>query len=241
MSLVTGCAYNNPAGAVLPAQPAAAAAPNLAPNQGDHVFGDVAGTIGNAFGHVFGGGALVPTRINNYNSVLASTWQGFAAANFGHAGNPPVVNRQGAPEPDEHAHMHGGYSQRLQWQICEIVCAGHANGAEVRMIAGLKSTWRNAVLASLDEYFNHFVDETALQFYLASPNAIRQANPAGVRHRAISLAAAHLYVTNNNGPGKASLQTVITNLQTVPGQLRGMLDRFSGSLKTLNPVNNTWA
>src|SRR5262245_46274911 len=104
MPLILGCAHQNPAGPALPAAPAAAAAHNLAPAQGDNVFGYIVGTLNNSFQLIFGGGQNMATRIRNFNATLAGLWQGFAALEFGHGAAPPLVNRNGAPEPDEHAH-----------------------------------------------------------------------------------------------------------------------------------------
>jgi hypothetical protein len=185
MSLVTGCQFPNPFGAAQPAVPVAAAAPNLAPAQGDHVFGDVIGAINTAFTSIFGGGAVAPARMQNYHSMLATLWQGMMGANYGHGAAAPVVTRNGAPEPDQHSHVFGGYAARLQWQLAEIACAGFHPpplAAESRRIAAPTSRWKRATLAALDDLLNVLVDSTALQFYMATPAQMRQANPAAVNH-----------------------------------------------------------
>jgi hypothetical protein len=132
MPLLAGCQYPNPVAAALPVPPVAGAAPNLAPAQGDHVFGDVIGTIGTALQLIFGGGANWNNRMRAYSPILEVLWDGLANANFGHGGHAPTVARHGAPEPDEHAHVFGGYAVRLQWTLCEFVCTGFLPGGVER-------------------------------------------------------------------------------------------------------------
>jgi hypothetical protein len=239
MPLITGCAYNNPIALACPGVPAAAGAPALAPGQGDHLFGDVLGSIETAFQSIFGGGALWTTRMRNYNPTLHSVWTGLGTVDFGHGALPPVVQRNGAPEPDQHSHVFGGYSLRLQWQFCEIVCTGFAPG-EVRRIGGATKAWKTAVLTSFDDLMNNLVDSTALAFYIATPNAIRQANPAVVNHSTLSLANAVAYTNGHNGPGKAQVQGILTSYANLRSSVNGLLDRLDGSTKTLNVATNAW-
>lgn len=239
MPLIRGCAYPNPAGVALPAPPVAAAAPLLAPFQGDHLFGDVLGTIETSLQGIFGGGALWRTRMQNYSGTLRTVWDGLGGVDFGHGANPPLVNRNGAAEPDEHSHVFGGYSNRLQWNFCEIVCTGFAAG-EVRRIGGATRAWKTAVLSSLDDLLDHLVDSTAIAFYIASPNAIRNANPGAVRHVPMSLANAIIYAANHHGPGQNRVTRVLNAYGTLRNSVIGILDRFDGPIKTLN-ANNTWA
>lgn len=241
MPIIPNCNQPNPMGAALPAAPVAAAAPNLAPAQGDHVFGDVVGVIGNALAAVFGGGANWPQRMAAYNATLAELWNGLTQVDLGHAAHgAPVVARAGAPEQDQHAHMFGGYANRLQWQIAEIVCAGYANGAEVRRVGGATTAWRNAVLGALDDLLTVLVDDTALRAYIPNPNAIRQA-AAGVVHPPISLATATATAAALNGPGRANVQAILTRYGSLRGSVDGLLRRFDGPVKQLNPANNSWA
>lgn len=227
MTLLRNGTYPNPIGANLPPAPVAAAAPSLAPAQGDHIFGDVIGVINTAFQQIFGGGALVAARIESYDSTLASVWNGLAGVNLGHGAAPPVTQRNGVAEPDEHSHMFGGYSNRLQWQLCEIVSTGFHAGAEDRYIGGATAAWKKAVLASFDDLMNNLVDSTAIAFYIATPNAIRNAS-AATRHTPMSLANALTYTNNNAGPGKAAVSAVLASYGSLRNALAGILDRLSG-------------
>jgi hypothetical protein len=242
MPLIAGCTYANPVGAALPAQPNAIAAPPLAPAQGDHLFGDVVGTIETALQSIFGGGERWQTRMRNYSAILDSLWAGLTAIDLGHGANPPVVQRNGAPEPDEHAHMFGGYSRRFQWHLCEIVCTGFVNGQESRQIGGSTVAWKNNVLAGFDDLLANLVDSTALAFYINTPRAIRAANPAAVRHPTHSLAVARTYANNNPGrPGQARVLQVVTAYDSLRGSLDGLLYRLDGPTKKLDPATNTWS
>lgn len=242
MPLIQGTGFVNPIAAGMPAIPNPTLAPNLAPAQGDHIFGDVLGAVETAFQAIFGGGAAWVSRMGSYNSTMRATWEGFGVVDYGHGALPPIVNRQGAAEPDEHAHVFGGYSQRLQWILCEITCAGFGPGGagEVRKIGGYSKKWKKEVLRHFDDLLDHLVDSSALHFYIPTPTTIRNANPAQVRHNPISLAAANLYTTNTNGQGKARVQTVLTSYDTLRNSFEGLIGRFDGSTKTLNIVNDTW-
>src|SRR3954454_5986931 len=88
MPPIQGCAYPNPVAAALPALPLANAAPPLAPNQGDHIFGDVIGVIETAMQNIFGGGQLWRARMQNYNAVLRTVWDGLDQVDFGHGALP---------------------------------------------------------------------------------------------------------------------------------------------------------
>lgn len=160
MPLINGCNSQNPVNPGLPAAPITAGAPYLAPSRGDHLFGDVIGTIETALQLIFSGGDLWKMRMRNFNPMLATLWQGLGSVDFGHGARPPgrgarppgrgagplVTQRAGAEEPDEHSRMFGGYSKRLQWNLCEIVCV--ESGAERRRIGGATRAWKNNVLAS---------------------------------------------------------------------------------------------
>lgn len=243
MPLITGTAFVNPVAGVMPAAPNPALAPNLAPAQGDHIFGDVLGTVETALQSIFGGGAAWVNRMGAYNGTMRTLWEGLGVVDYGHGALPPIVNRQGAAEPDEHAHVFGGYSVRLQWALCEITCTGFGPGGagEIRQIGGYSKKWKKEVLERFDDLLAHLVDSSALHFYIPTPNAIRNANPAQVRHAPISLAAANLYTTNANGPGKARIQTVLASYSTLRSAFEGLIGRFEGNTKTLNPANDTWA
>jgi hypothetical protein len=241
MPLITPCPYNNPL--VFPEIPMAAGALNLAPAQGDHVFGDVVGAIGTALMYIFGGGQNLPKRMSAYNSTLARLWNGLSQVNLGHAGaGAPVVMRTGPPERDQHAHMFGGYANRLQWQLREIVCTGFAtNGAEVRSIGGSTVAWRTQVLAALDALLNNLVDTTAINAYITAPNTIRQADPKTVVHAPMSLAKAVTVANATNGPGQANVKAILTRYQALRGTVDGILRRFDGPVKRFNPQNDTWS
>ncbi|MDD0973784.1 hypothetical protein [Pseudomonas fontis] len=235
MPLIQGCSYQNPVSAGLPAIPNAAGAPNLAPIQGDHIFGDVIGAIETALQQIFGGGANWQMRMRSFNPTLATLWQGLDGVDFGHSANPPITQRVGVPEPDEHSHMFGGYSRRLQWHLCKVVCTGFAGGVEQRRIGGATRAWRNNVLASFDDLINHLVDSTALGFYIATPGGVRMANAAAVRHVALSLGAARI-----NANGNMILAPFFVRYDSLRGTLEGLLQRFDGSTKTFLASSSTW-
>lgn len=239
MPLITGCGFNNPIAAAFPSRPLAAAADRLAPAQGDHLFGDVLGSVETALQSIFGGGAVWPTRMQHYSPTLHSVWTGLDAVDLGHAANPPIVQRTGAAEPDEHAYVFGGYSRRLQWQLCEIVCTGFA-ASEMRSIGGATRSWKTAVLNSFDDVMNHLVDSTALHFYIATPHGIRQANASTVNHTPISLAEAVVYASRHAGPGQRDVLRVLSNYSGLRTSFVGLLDRFDGPTKTLAP-HHLWA
>ena len=242
MPLLKEVGVQNPVGVALPPVPTAAGAPRLAPAQGDHVFGDVVGTLNTALQTIFGGGANWQTRMRNYNPTLATLWQGLSSVDFGHhGGNVPVTSRAGVPEPDEHSHMFGGYSHRLQWHLCEIVCLGFGPTGEKRKIGGATAAWKRNVLTSFDDLMNNLVDQTALNFYIASPNATRQANAATVRHPTLSLASARTYANQTNGPGKGRVVQVVSRCESLRGTLEGILQRLDGSVKTFNVRTNSWS
>lgn len=240
MTVVPGCTSANPVGAAIPAEPLAAAAPSLAPNQGDHVFGDVVGVIQNSLNEVFGGGQNSSVRMKNFNGNLATIWQGIMDLDFGHHGNDaPVVTRAGNPEPDEHAHIFGGYSNRLRWHICEIVCLSFSAGVEKRVIGGATRSWRNKTLSAYDDLIARLVDETALHFYIKSPGQTRNAG-ANVRHTPISLSAAREYTDGHAGPGHDAVLKILMRYVNLRNTLDGLLQRFEGANKTLNANNDTW-
>ncbi|MEA1648356.1 hypothetical protein UAJ10_04905 [Nitrospirillum sp. BR 11164] len=241
MPLVPNCTFAHPQGAQIPAEPAPNAAPPLAPMQGDHVFGDVVGVIRNALSDIFGGGAVWPTRMANYSGVLAEVWNGLSSVDLGHANiGAPVVTRAGLPEQDQHAHMFGGYASRLRWCLAEVVCAGHVGGVEDRRIGGVTTRWRGEVLQALDDVLRHLVDETALLAYIRAPHATRQAAPATVVHRAIALGEATTRAGETAGPGQAQVQAILNRYQSLPGLLDGLLRRFEGPVKRLDPNTNGW-
>ncbi|MEC4590881.1 MULTISPECIES: hypothetical protein [Nitrospirillum] len=241
MPLISNCTFANPQGAQIPAEPAPTAAPPLAPMQGDHVFGDVVGVVRNALSDIFGGGAVWPTRMANYSGMLAEVWNGLSSIDLGHANTgAPVVTRTGLPEQDQHAHMFGGYASRLRWHLAEVVCAGHAHGGEERRIGGVTTRWRGEVLHALDDVLRHLVDETALLAYIRAPNATRQAAPGTIVHRAIPLDEAITLAGRTAGPGQAQVQAILNRYQSLPGLLDGLMRRFEGPVKRLDPNTNGW-
>lgn len=226
--------------AAAPAVPAAAGAPNLAPLQGDHIFGDALGVIGNAFQDVMGGGALWQARFRGFNEDVARLWAGQAARNMGHADHTFVANRHGAAEPDQHAHMFGGYSARLRWQIVEI--GRIDNATQNRQINGRTNAWKRHVMGALEDLLDHAVDDTALRYFLANGPGNRAADAANVVHQAISLRAAGDICDNANHAGRrAQVQGILTAYGSLPGALRGILDRWPVGTRTFNHATDTWA
>jgi len=244
MPLLSDCdaTFQNPFGQAIPAAPNILLAPALAPNQGDHVFGDVLGTIETALQRIFGGGQVWPTRMENYSSLLSNVWTGLQAVDLGHGAAAPLVTRAGAAETDQHSHMFGGYSARLQWEMAEIVCTGFApnGGGERRRIGGYKKSWKKAVLKRFDELMNNLVDSTAIAFYIATPNAIRNSN-ANTVHAPWSLAHAVQQVTPMNGPGKGTITPVLDRYDSLRNSIDGLIGRFELPTRSLNVNNNTWA
>ena len=250
MPIMTGCPYNNPVAAVDPAAPVAAGAPNLAPAQGDHVFGNVIGMIQTALQNTFGGGAAWTTRFRNYNSTAHTQWQTLAGLDLGHVhgAGQPLVGRAGPTEPDQHAHMFGGHARRFQWTFCEIVCTGFGGGGagEYRLVGEttrrLTRQWQTDVLARYDTVVNHLVDGTALTAYLANPGQIRQAqNPPTVVHPAISLAAATAQAGGARGVAAVRITAVCGNYATARRSLVTILDRLTFAARTLDPHDDSWA
>ncbi|WP_434634963.1 hypothetical protein [Chromobacterium sp. CV08] len=245
MSIIARCTYPNPINnGALPPVPRPQDAPSLAPAQGDHVFGDVIGVIDNALAAVFGGGAVWRQRMRAYSVPLDEAWAGLAQLDLGHSGaNQPLVARRGAAERDRHAHMFGGYSGRLQWQWCEIICAGFpaGGGGEDRRIGGRTKAWRSEVLKALDDVLDNLVDDTALRAYIANPGQERQANPATVFHDALSLARAQAVTAGLNGPGKARIEQVLRNYDSLRNAVLGLLDRFDTETRTFDPTTGRWS
>lgn len=240
MPLIPGCTFENPSGARLPGPPIAKQAPSLAPIQGDHLFGDVLGAIGTSLQMIFGGGAIWLTRMQNYYPTMVNLWDDLRRLDFGHATNAQLlVRRQGQTEQDQHAHVFGGFSNRMQWQFCEIVCEGFQEGREVRRIGGFTPNWKNAVLGSLEDLLNHLVDSTAIASYIANPNATRDANK-DVKHPPMSLADAGEYVKTHNGLGQPRVRQVLNNYAVLCMSVSTFIDRFNGPIKTLQPLGNTW-
>jgi hypothetical protein len=239
MPLPSGCNFQNPFAATMAPAPVVAAAPPLAPNQGDHVFGDVLGVIKTALEGIFGGGQLWQTRMRNYSEMMETLWIDLRNLDFGHGPQPPLVHRQGAHEPDQHAHMFGGYSARLQWELAEIVCSGF-NPGEDRRIGGYSKIWKSRVLGHFDDLMENLVDSTAMGFYIATPNQIRPANPATVAHAPLSLTDAMATATPLNGPGRAVVMAVLTRCMTLRGSFEGLLDRFDQRTKRWDVNANRW-
>ena len=230
----------NPVAAVLPPVPAPGGATPLAPAQGDHVFGDVVGVIETALKAIFGSEAGLEGRIAGYNPTLATVWTGLKGVDFGHGPQQPVVQRQGSPEPDEHAHMFGGYGLRLQWWLAEIVDTGFRNGVTERKVGGATRAWANQVKGAVNDLLANLVDETALTAFVQAPRTVRPAQPAQVRHPAISLTRAGALVDRLQGPGKAAAQAVLTRYATVPNAVTGLIDRLEGSVRSFDHRTNKW-
>ncbi len=238
MPLLPGCTFNNPINnGQIPAVPDPRQAPNLAPNQGDHVFGDVIGTVQTSLQNIFGGGAEWVNRFQGFSQPAFEQWQAFNRFDLGHTGNnQPIMQRNGAPEPDEHAYVFGIYSQRFQWSFCEIVCAGFVAGLESRQIGGGSSAWRTSVMSRFDDVLKRLVDQTALTAYLQAPQNIRQADPINVRHPVISLQEARdlANLTNqSNSQSKNRILQIYGNFHSARANLEGMLMRFDGPTRTI--------
>jgi hypothetical protein len=212
----------------------------LAPFQGDHVFGDVIGMVQTALQAIIGGGHVWPARFQSLNPVASLQWQVYRGFDLGHAGNEPLVHRNGGAETDQHAHVFGGYSLRFQWTFCEVVCTGFDHGHESRRIGGGVRAWRRKVMSRFDDVLDHLVDSTALNAYLGAPNAIRQANPGIETHPVISLQAARQLAQMNQGPGQARILEVCGNYHSARSNLEGMLMRFDGPTRTWDRLNNVW-
>ena len=242
MPLITGTKFVNRFGGEMRAAPNPATAGNLAPAQGDHIFGDVLGTVETALQSIFGGGAVWVNRMGTYNGTMRTVWEGLGVVDYGHGALPPIVNCQSAAELDEHANVFAGYSNLLQWALSEITCTGFGPGGvgEIRQIGGYSKKWKKEVLARFDDRLTHLVDSSVLNFHIPTPNAIHNANPARVRHATISLAAASLYTANANGIGKPRIQLVLASCSRLRGAFEGLIGRFEGNTKSLNPANNTW-
>ena len=223
MPLVDNCNQANTFQAAIPAAPLAAGAMALAPMQGDHIFGDVLGVVGNGFQDIFGGGAAWQNRFASFDNMAAMLWAGQAARNLGHGNHEFISQTAGAPEMDRHAHMFGGYAARLRWQICEIVCV---HPAGTRIVGRMQNRWKRQVMAALGDVFNNFVDETALQHYLANGNGVVRNAAAGVNHDAISLNAASAIAAANGGPRSAGTVAMIDTIKRFEFALRGILDRW---------------
>lgn len=222
------CNYNNPTNIAMPAIPLLAGAPMLAPAQGDHVFGNIIGSLETSLQDIFGGGAGWLNRLQAWNSVAHSLWVGISQMDIGHNGiNEPCVNRNGMPETDQHAHMFGGYANRLQWQLTEIVCSGFlvGGGGEDRTIFRGTRTWRQRTMGHLDALLTVLVDQTALTAYMNNPNQVRNA-AAGVVHNPISLTVASNQANLHNGPGSARIRQICSNIKTARNSIEGFLMRF---------------
>lgn len=240
MPLLQGCQFANPINnGQPPAVPAPIQAPQLAPNQGDHVFGDVIGMVETSLQNIFGGGQEWRHRFERYSQPAYEQWQAFNRFDLGHGQNPPVVQRNGLAEPDEHAHIFGGYSQRFQWSFCEIVCAGYIVNQESRQIGGGSRAWRTSVMSRFDDVLTRSVDHTALTAYLQNPGQIREVNQQTVsRHPAISWQEAREIANTSNGLGMARILLICNNFPHARANLEGMLMRFDGPTRTMQ--GNNW-
>jgi hypothetical protein len=209
MPLIQECRYENPMKILRPI-PMDLQLETLkaseAPDQGDHVFGDVRGTIKTALKHIFGDDNEWIRRMTLYNTRLATVWSGLVAADFGHnepEDNQPIVNRQGN-DKDAHGFVYGVYSARLQWTMCEIVCRGNGR---LTIGGGSKESrlaWKNQVLNRFLDLMNHLIDSTAFHSYLSNPRTYRTGNPNEVSHLPMSFAEADRLVGNTGGGRPAS-------------------------------------
>jgi len=238
MPLVQSCPTANIMGATLPPIPAPTVATRTQPTQGDHVLGDVIGAMTTAMQAIFGGGAIWLQHLSSYNQILERPWLDLSRLDLGHALNAPIVGRNDFKEYDQHAHMFGIYSARLQWTLCEIVCLGDGLTGQARIIAGATRAWKSAVMAALDDLLNHLVDETALHAYIRNPTAIRHGNIT-TQHRAISLAAAIAYTGANHGIGKARVAEILANYSQLRPSVAEILARFHDRKKIFNPTTTT--
>lgn len=211
----------------LPEKPDATTAPFLAPAQGDHVFGDAVGMVNNALAALFGENQNWETRMEQYNAVLRTHWGTMASMDLGHilATNQPLVQRAGPQEPDEHAHVFGGYANRFRWQVLQLPHGAKTNGKYFQGQWGTYAAWQKKVLIAFDDVMSHAVDSTALSAYLANPAATRMANPQSVRHSAISIVAAR---DQSNGPSASAqrIRMVCNNFIAFRSSLEGLILRF---------------
>lgn len=210
----------------IPAKPVASGAPSLAPAQGDHVFGDAIGMVNGALGELFGGLQGWEAHMQNYNPLLRASWTTMSNMDLGHilGPNQPLVRRGGAAEPDEHAHMFGGYADRFRWQLTQLPHNGFV-GKYFLGQWGSYAAWRRKVLSAFDDVMTHAVDSTALNAYLADPQATRAAAPLLVRHPVISILTARTQAAGH-GVNHLRIRTICNNFIAFRSQLEGLLLRF---------------
>ncbi len=250
MPLIKGCSGSNPireegggGGANEPGAPDETQAVNSNPGQGDHVFGTVASTIETALQRIFRAGQGWEVRMGKYDTTMKMSWNELESLDLGHSADPPVANRTGV-EIDEHNVVFGGYSRRLQWKLCEIVCIENNNGTWKYRVGGYTRQWEADVLLRLDDVLEHLVDSTALRDYLHKQGAKRKLDQGevGRRHAAVSLTTAE-EITNafTGGNVKATEKSRIVeicggnNMGRVRNILRTILQRFeSGGAKTID-------
>jgi hypothetical protein len=228
----------------------------------DHVFGAVVPAIEGAFKNIFGAGENWKQRMHDFNPNLATLWGSLCTIDFGHGLQPPVVKRTN-DETDQHAYAFGWYVQRLQWQLCEIVCTNNVIGnSEERSISPATQGWKIAVKHELAGVMNNLVDETALKLYInntqnAKPqpkksqankpqrNKALATNPTAeiaipeVLHPPMSFAAARTYASSVNSDRARRVMEILGKFVLIPELMDELLNQFDGSGVSL--VNGSWS
>ncbi len=206
----------------------------------DYIFADVIGVISEAFAEVFGGGDAWRLRMSAYNLKMAQTWDAMTARDYGRGDRQMAASRRSAgPEVHEQAHMFGGFAARFQWTLCEIVCASHDTGIEVRHLGGANREWLAHVLTRFDEMMQFVVDATALEFFISQPYAVRFSD-SSVRHPPISLGATREFALTHPGPGSGTVQRLVAEHETLRANLSALVSGF-GDMKSLDAQTSAWS
>jgi len=235
--LIPNCGNNPINGGAEPPVPNRQNAGQEAPQQGDHVFGDTIGAVRNALMRIVGGGQVWETRLEAYSGPAREAWNTLYARDLGHAANPPLVHRQGAPETDEHSYMFGRQALRFQFAMCELVCQRQG---QPQRIGGATRRWRSKVMGEFDTLMTVLVDGTALDALLAHPNQVRQADPANIRHPAISKQAAQDRAANGHGNNAARILNMCGAYALARNDLETIIFRFAPGLMMWDDMNDRW-
>ena len=208
------------------------------PSQGDHVFGDVVAAIQTGLKDIFGS-IDFRARMNSYNPRLEVIWNALKNTDFGHGHDRethPVVLRANVQEVDQHGRVFGIYSERLQWQLCEIVCTNKivdGSTKEERRIFSAKGLWKARVLQSFDDLMKNLVDRTALEFYINNPGQTRTVEKnSRVSHPPMSFNNATEYVVNGDTAAHKRVREVLKNYDHLRGSLVALLNEFNGPTKS---------
>ncbi|WP_374788727.1 hypothetical protein [Brucella oryzae] len=164
---------------VCPETPKTEGATALAPEQGDHVFGDIIGVVKGAIDDVRRHDKWNRPTLNNRDSIASfvKRCEHLYSMDMGHHSvqENPMTQRTGPAELDEHSHMFGRRAEIVRWHIVNIMEEGF-------------TFYRYAKLRSeFDELIGVLIDETALEHYLKRRKEVRIANYSTVRHKAISV------------------------------------------------------